>query len=63
MLLDGEAAVGGLAFDGVWSGTSQDGPLLSFKRLLQEQGLEEPFLAVRTVHEVASESKLKSKSF
>ena len=36
---------GGLAFDEVWSRTSQDGPLLSFKRLLQEQGLEESFLA------------------
>ena len=36
---------GSLAFDEVWSRTSQDGPLLSFKRLLQEQGLEESFLA------------------
>ena len=36
---------GDLAFDEAWSRTSQDGPLLSFKRLLQEQGLESSFLA------------------
>ena len=36
---------GGPAFEKVWSRASRGGPLLSFKRLLQEQGLEASSLA------------------
>ena len=36
---------GGPVFDEVWRGTSHDGPLLSFRQLLREQGLEASFLA------------------